>query len=579
MLSRTGWTLACALAAAAGLLAVGKATFSQGRPEAPRGAARPAGEVQAQAVATERAVRDKLQKKVTLKYEQSPLEAVVEDLATQAGVNWWINHAALEEEFIPLDEPVDADLTDVTIETALEIILDDAGITWYVDGDVLRITTQVNAGEVFVTRVYDLRRLLKAMRSRTDEGEIAWEETVPIQIGGLGGHVHQVWPLGGRAHQVWPLYHVPSGTMSDAVSEIVDAIEQTTSGPWVNIEGIGGSMTPYGNALVVRQTHVMHDEVAALLDALTQVATAVPTVEPRIVRPPSYPLQEDAAVRAALERRVDVEWQAKPLHEALAELFKDSGVRHRFNRAALENENIPIDSPIDLSQRNVPRRSVLELALPQLGLTWIVRHGFVVVTTETAAGDEFHAVVYDVRDLLIDDDFTALIDVIENETSGPWVAPDGIGGTFGRIPPRLLVIRADDHNHVEIERLLALLREKGAAAPAEKPDPDEVITRHHQFSVLADGQEIAAAVREFVAPDSWEGADGGSLRTVGNVLVVRHTRKVQKQVERFLRELAETSSPFGPAALNGTGLTGGGVGGLGGGFYDIGRQARPFGSK
>ncbi|MEX0702102.1 MAG: hypothetical protein WD069_08395 [Planctomycetales bacterium] len=548
------WKLLAGVAvAAAGLSAAARSSHSEPAPAA----AQPASAAPA-VVEADRSVRDRLQKKVTVKYEKRKLREVIEDLAQQAGVNSWINEFELNEAAVPLDTPIDADLPNVSIETALEFILPDLELTWYVDdswygdGQVLHVTTETSASDVMLTRAYDVRRLLRAMKPRPAPDEIAWDETVPIQIGGDGQA-----PVFGPPPD--PLLFRPARTH---IQEIVDIVENGTSGPWLNIDGIGGRITPYGTLLFVRQNPRVHDEVAALLDGLTNLATAETPAKPWRPRSPTYPADEDEAVRQALQQRVDVAWEKKPLDAALAEFFNAAGIPYRIDRIALQDEGIAPDEPIDLAQRDIPRRSALELAFEPLGLTWIIDRGFLIITTRITVCERLDTVVYDVRDLLIDGDFRPLIDLLENETPGPWVDIDGVGGNATPFSPGLLVVWQTSENQSEIERLFALLREKDAVASVEKPDAEEVVTRLHQAAAFADGPELVSAIREFVAPGSWEGADGGKLRAVGNALVVRHKRKVQQQIERFLRDMTATSVQGGT----------GGIGGAGVGFSDSGRN-------
>ncbi|MEX0715339.1 MAG: hypothetical protein WD066_02065 [Planctomycetaceae bacterium] len=532
------------VAAAAGLSAAVGISSSRSESGRPPGETNAREEVRSTGAETERSVRERLQTKATVAYKKRPLQDVVDELATRAGVNWWIDRTALGDESIPLDTPLDVpELSNVTVETALEMILPDLGLAWYVQGDILRITTRTEEGDVSVTRVYDVRRLLRAMKVDPADGSRMFTQAT------LGLGMGLAWTQGPPPS--------PRAVPPEA-RRLVELIDP----PF-------GSADAYGNLLAVRASPSHQEEIAALLDALTEVATAPPGVKPRIARPATYPFAEDEVVRQALDGRVSVEWREKPLGAALAELFENTGVRHRIDRNSFEAESIPLDVPVDLVQRNISRGTALELALEPLGLSAIVRHGFVVVATMLIAEEQFESVVYDVRDLVIDDDLQSLIGFIENEAPGHWWGDGLLVGWINALPPGLLVIRQTQESHAGIAELLAEMREKQAPNAEEKRDPDEIVTRQHQLPAFADAERIALAVREFVAPNSWEGADGSRLRAVGNVLVVRQSRKVQQQVEDFLRDLEATSA-------RNWGWSGGGLGGLsGGGFFDVGRHEVP----
>ncbi|MEX0718872.1 MAG: hypothetical protein WD066_19925 [Planctomycetaceae bacterium] len=515
--------------AAGALSAVIGMAYTEPAAVVPPAAAKPEA-VHAEAVEAERSARERLRRRVTVRYEQRPLREAVEDLAKRAGVNLWIEEAAFEGEGIALDDPIDIDLPDVMVETALEIILPDVGATWFVHDEILRVTTPAKAEDFLVTRTYDVRRLVEAMKPWFELEEIDWRTTVPIQIGLVGGFGHTgVY----RFSSTWP-----RGIGDDPSRYVVDVVMHETSGPWLDWDGIGGRITPYGSLLFVRANPRVQEEVATVIDGLTRLATAEKPMKPLRLWLPDGLAEENDKVRAALERPVAVDWKAKPLDEALAAFFKDSGIGHRIDRGALQEDDIPLDTPITLQRRGVSRRETLEAAFEPHGLTWIVEHGFLIVTTDVVQCAKLSTIVYDVRDLLIDGDFTPLFDLIENETYGPWISNDGVGGSVVSFGPRLLIVRQTQGVHEEIAELLELLREKRAVTAADQSDPDEMVTRFHRPPSPADPAETVAAIREFVAPGSWEGADGGRIRAVGDVLAVRQTRRVHRRIERFLARLA-----------------------------------------
>lgn len=68
---------------------------------------------------------------------------------------------------------------------------------------------------------------------------------------------------------------------------MITPIQQTTSGPWFDINGVGGTLAPYQGggmqALVVRQTYGIHREIEQLLYGLRQARS--PEVQRRLVDP------------------------------------------------------------------------------------------------------------------------------------------------------------------------------------------------------------------------------------------------------------------------------------------------------
>ncbi|MEX0718189.1 MAG: hypothetical protein WD066_16465 [Planctomycetaceae bacterium] len=475
------------------------------------------------AAARDRAVREKLRTKIKAEYTDMPLENAIVDIAGKAGVAWWIDRAALEAEAIALDTPINRVLH-AQADTVLDFVLAERELTWFVENELLHITTDIAAAARLVTRVYDVRRLIEAIREALEKDGAASSEYGDFEASFSGAGIF--W-----SYRPWL---TPQSSHGRAEAELLDVIENTTGGAWVGSDGVGGSITPHGHALVIRQSHRAHDEIAAFLEALTRSATE-PRPRAYPVRPTGYPFADDDRVEKALDRRVPIKFADTPLEVAMQVLADVVDVPILLDRAGLDSENMPLDTPVNVVLEDVPLRTGLKLLLDQLGLTHVVKSGHVVVTTHIAAGEHFSVTVYDVRDLLIDGEFTSLIDVIENETSGPWFASDGIGGNPMLLPPGLLVIRQTESMHREIAELLSELRRVEAAqSKPAKPDPAEVVVRFHQAPANADPRELAATIKKFVDPESWKDGDESVIEIAGNVLVVRQQRKVQERIARFL---------------------------------------------
>jgi hypothetical protein len=61
-------------------------------------------------------------------------------------------------------------------------------------------------------------------------------------------------------------------------------------------------------------------------------------------------------------------------------------------------------------------------------------------------------------------------------------------------------------------------------------------------------KEVAEAVRDLVEPQSWSD-EGVYLRALGDRIVVRHRRSVQRQVRRFISVLLTASPEFSAAPV------------------------------
>jgi hypothetical protein len=92
------------------------------------------------------------------------LAKILEHLTGVTGANIVVNWKALEAAGITKETPINVDLHDLSMSKLLETILDDASattpLTWQVDRNVIRITTQADADSRMMTRVYPVGDLL-----------------------------------------------------------------------------------------------------------------------------------------------------------------------------------------------------------------------------------------------------------------------------------------------------------------------------------------------------------------------------------------------------------------------------------
>jgi hypothetical protein len=104
----------------------------------------------------------KLQALLSVKFTDTPLRMVLEDLRTSHGLNIFVNNKALEEAGISLDRPVTVQLEQVTLKTALNLILSSALLSYMVrdrDGYLL-VTTPDDCRSSLTRKVYSVGSLV-----------------------------------------------------------------------------------------------------------------------------------------------------------------------------------------------------------------------------------------------------------------------------------------------------------------------------------------------------------------------------------------------------------------------------------
>ncbi|MBW3543702.1 MAG: hypothetical protein KY476_25910 [Planctomycetes bacterium] len=524
---------------------------------------------------SEAAIRKSLQKTVTQKFEGKPLNEVLAELSKSAGSTFWIDRTALLDEEIEPDEPVTIDLREATIQSALERLLDPMGMAWVIDHEVLVVTTKIAADEMLITCIYNVAELLPPEDEAFDVGALPTVRRtrlsyVQFNLGGqMGGSAGQ-GGFGG------PWVEEPTSERQRAINRLIDVIEDATSGPWEDIDGTGGTIdfTEPG-LLIVRQTAAVQDEVELLIDALKDLHKRQSTTTQRFVFPPGHPTEADRQVLRALKRTASIEADAKPLAQVLDDLAKKTGIQIVVDERALSDEGIETSEPITEKLSGISLHALLELILDPLGLTHYVEHGVLNVTTKIEADERFVIALYDVRPLLSQGvPLTNLIEVSLNETRGPWEEIDGTGGTIDEALTGVLVVRQTYEVHDELAVVLDDLRRRAAEigkTAKDDPDPEQIVTRFYTQASAKRAKALQEALKELIAPETWESAGGeGVIRVVENTLVVRQSHEVQKQVQRFLDELRAAERHEQGVPLDGFGGGGGGGGGAlgsGGGFF------------
>jgi len=95
-----------------------------------------------------------------------------------------IDETALEEEGIDTQEPINRVLSGITLRSALKIILEPLELTYVIEDEVMKITTEVKAEDILSTRVYPV-------------GDLVIPITTPLSAGigqgqgGVGGQQNQ----------------------------------------------------------------------------------------------------------------------------------------------------------------------------------------------------------------------------------------------------------------------------------------------------------------------------------------------------------------------------------------------------
>ncbi|MFM9963646.1 MAG: hypothetical protein ACKV2Q_20755 [Planctomycetaceae bacterium] len=472
--------------------------------------------------------RAKLRRTHKFQFDDVQLADVVSIIGKQSQLRLRLDEAALAEQGISIDTPVTlSSLRPQPLSEFLDYLLPQFLLDWRLDrGDVV-ITSSVKAKQFLDTRCYPVGELQRLAQKREAQLEL----------------------LGAASEQLGtPVTGALSSFSESFQQSLIQVLEEETSGPWMQAHGEGGNSPGIvGEGLVVRQTERAHSEVANLLRTLTASLRQPHGSPPRLVRGTDEEIARFTHLQKKLGENIELAFTDTPLIDA-AKFIEDSiGEQLWINHQALIEEGILPDTPITITASG-SLGSLLNRILEPLLLAVQINHGVLEITTNTQANERLDTVVFDIADLLHDDEgVQSLIQMIEKETAGPWLNTDGEGGTVTEFLGGLLVIRQRFRVQSEIAALLHELRQ---AQQVDAPQPPaanarKLETRIWRAASKSEAESLERLILTFVAPSSWDSNGGtGRLRSSEDRLIIQQTAVVQQQVEKFLNQYQQ-AQPLG----------------------------------
>ena len=178
-------------------------------------------------------------------FTDTPLEEAIKLLEDLHSIRIWLDEETLTADGINTDSPINLQMSGISLNSALNLMLEPLQLDYVIKNEVLVITTKVRAEDTLKTRVYNLSRL----------PHLTPKELVEIIVGGS--------PTNATGS---------GGVASETVTLIPDS-------KWELIDGEGGTAWAGKTTLIICQTQRVHRQIVALLDQLAE-AEAVPTKTP-----------------------------------------------------------------------------------------------------------------------------------------------------------------------------------------------------------------------------------------------------------------------------------------------------------
>jgi Flp pilus assembly secretin CpaC len=310
----------------------------------------------------------KLNKPILIDFSQTPLEQAVENLKTLTGIPLVIDYTSLEAEGISPVKPITVKPgIQVATKNLLAFTLEQAGLSYVIEHDLVKITTTKKAKGRLFTKVFSVADLVTPVPNFTLPDYANFEKMMVAATGNYGQRNTQ--PIAGTA-QLNQSGGLPGGVLAGTQattpgigtgvgfqggtlqSNLGDG-KPNPLGSSVNLAGdrntkheqliklITGMVRPYtwdgmggpgrleyydiGSALVVNQTADVIQEVADLLEALRRLQDLAIAVELRIVS-----LSESWYERMGVDFSVNILTNSTKLQPSLTTVDPNTGAAGVF---------------------------------------------------------------------------------------------------------------------------------------------------------------------------------------------------------------------------------------------------------
>ena len=239
---------------------------------------------------SEERIEKSLSEQISLHFHDTPLTEIIRHIAMTHSINIALDKRAIETEGIVPSQPVSIDVDDITLRSALNLLLDQAGgLVYTVENEVLKITNQLEQDNQYVPRAYNVADLVVPLNPPGTQN-LAGGGTVTT-VGANGLNSSGLFQMNDDLAVSISGNGTPRAGGQNAdpqridFSGLTDLIMTTIEpGTWV-VDGGHGDVNSNENtlSLVIRQTPKVHDQIADLLRQLRKLQDLQVTVEVRFI--------------------------------------------------------------------------------------------------------------------------------------------------------------------------------------------------------------------------------------------------------------------------------------------------------
>jgi len=281
-----------------------------------------------------------LRKKVTLDFQEKPLREVARSLSALSGVSVLLDVRAIG---IPADTAVSFAVREMTLRSALRLMLRQLDLTFVIQDQVLLITTPDRLQRVRSLALYPVGDLLAGQKSSDQH----WRDL-------------------------------------DGLTSLITAAVAPYG--WDSVGGFGSIVRVQSDdvqGLLVSQTRYVHQRIAELLTLLRRIdpqGDAAAAWKTAWLDKTPEDIAAREAIGEALRRRMTLKFERTPLSEVVARLREESKVEIVAAPIASAGPAAPADPPVTLDLTGVSLQTALELILDQLGLVWRIEGPALLIT-------------------------------------------------------------------------------------------------------------------------------------------------------------------------------------------------------
>ncbi|MCI0455887.1 MAG: hypothetical protein L0Z62_02765 [Gemmataceae bacterium] len=254
----------------------------------------------------EREIERRLSMPVSLNFKDTPLSQVIQDLHNITGVNVVEDSAALQEASINTAQPLTLRVEDISLKSALNILLKKAALTYVIKDEALQITTEQHAKGKRKVVTYPVADLVVPIPNHELPAVCKFNEVAMKHYNGGGLNYGGPMPLIGAGGMPFgqqvsspnsgtgygsmgghgaPMANPPKPPGSTIEAELINLITKTIAPEtWSDVGGKGTiQYFPTGLALVINQVQDVQEQVQDLLAALRRLQDLEVAIEMRLV--------------------------------------------------------------------------------------------------------------------------------------------------------------------------------------------------------------------------------------------------------------------------------------------------------